>query len=84
MNWERFVPSEAKSDAPRVTVTDRDEVLIEQHKGLFSYETKCIRVRTRTGVLTVTGQDLVIACFGAQDMLIRGRVQGIAWPEEAS
>jgi len=53
--------------------------LLERHAGLFSYETKCIRARTREGVVTVTGENLTIAFFGAQDMLIQGRIAGVQW-----
>lgn len=77
MHLLSFAPLEVKSEIPRVVMTVREEVLIEQHTGLFSYETKCIRVRTRAGLMTVTGENLVIAYFGVQDMLIRGRVDGV-------
>lgn len=70
--------AEVKS-APRLLITGRNEVLLERHAGLFSYETKCIRARTREGVVTVTGENLTIAFFGAQDMLIQGRIAGVQW-----
>lgn len=77
MNVLSFAPPEARSETPRIVLTGRDEVLIEQHTGLFSYETKCIRVRTKLGLLTVTGENLVISYFGMQDLLIRGTVKGV-------
>ncbi len=71
-------PRQVLTDTPRLVLTGREEVLIEQHTGLFSYETACIRVRTRIGLWTVTGAGLVIRYFGAEDLLIRGRIDGIA------
>ena len=38
---------------------------------------RCVRLRTKMGLLTVTGEGLVITHFGAQDVLIRGRVDGL-------
>lgn len=66
--------AQAGSDQPRIVITGREEILIEQHRGLFSYETKCIRIRTGAGLITVKGEQMVIAFFGAQDLLIRGQI----------
>lgn len=63
--------------APRIILTGREEVLIEQHQGLFSYETGCIRVRTRDGLVTISGEKLIISFFGAQDLQIRGLISGV-------
>ena len=76
-----FAPPEAQMNRGRIVIYGWEEVLIEQHAGLFSYETGCIRVRTRDGILSVSGEGLVIAYFGTQDLLIRGKVKGIALQE---
>lgn len=70
-------------DVPRLILTGRKEVLLEGHAGLFSYETNRIRVRVKGGLCTVTGENLTIDYFGAEDLLIRGRVDGIALDGEA-
>ena len=49
-------------------------MLVEQHKGLFSYDTDRIRIRTTRGLLTVTGEKLTIVYFGTQDLLISGKI----------
>jgi len=73
---DRMAP-EGNTERPRVVLYGREEVLIEKHAGLFSYETKCIRIRTKMGLLAVTGEELVISFFGMQDLLIRGKVSGV-------
>ncbi len=77
-----FAPPEVRRDIPRVVLCGREEVLVEQHEGLFSYETRCIRARTKSGLLTVTGEGLIIAHFGAQDMLIRGTITAVQIGDE--
>ena len=62
----------------RALWTGRHEVIIEGHRGLFSYETRCIRVRCRQGLWTVTGEGLFIEHFGPEDLLIRGSVHAVA------
>ena len=77
MRFLEVAPPEVLSGAPRLICTGREETVIEGHTGLFSYETACIRVRTQMGVWTVSGENLVIDYFGAQDLLIRGRVDSV-------
>lgn len=69
--------AEAGLTEHRIVICGSREILIEKHQGLFSYETKAIRVRLPGGILTVKGKDLVISYFGVQDMQIRGRIEGV-------
>jgi len=78
MKLNAIAPPEVGRGAARIILTGREEVVIEGHKGLFSYETKCIRIRSRSGLVTVSGQELVIDHLGVQDLLIHGRVEDVA------
>ncbi len=62
---------------PRIIVNGRDEVTVEGHTGLFSYETEKIRVRTPKGTVTILGEGMILSFFGAQDLAVRGRVHQI-------
>ena len=77
MRLSDLAPEEGAGDMPRIILTGREKVLVERHGGLFSYESSCIRLRTGIGLLTVTGEKLIISHFGAEDVLIRGRVDGL-------
>ncbi len=82
MKINDLIPPEVGKGTARVILTGREEVVIEGHKGLFSYETKCIRIRSRAGLVTVSGQDLIIDHLGVQDLLIHGKVEDVAVGEE--
>ncbi len=73
-----IAPQEMAERESRALWTGRREVIIEGHRGLFSYETRCIRVRCRQGLWTVTGEGLFIDHFGPEDLLIRGSVHAVA------
>ena len=73
-----IAPREMAERESRALLTGRREVIIEGHRGLFSYETRCIRVRCRQGLWTVTGEGLFIDHFGPEDLLIRGSVHAVA------
>lgn len=73
-----IAPQEMAERESRALWTGRREVIIEGHGGLFSYETRCIRVRCKQGLWTVTGEGLFIDHFGPEDLLIRGSVHAVA------
>ena len=77
MRLSDLAPEEVTGDTPRIVLTGREKVLVERHSGLFSYESGCVRLRTGMGLVTVTGEKLIISHFGAEDVLIRGRVDGL-------
>lgn len=83
MLFKEIAPPETAGET-RVIWTGREEVTLEGHAGLFSYESKCIRVRTKTGLWTVTGEGLTIDHFGIQDLLIRGKITGVSVQEESA
>lgn len=75
------MPPEIRGDAPRMILSGQEELLLEQHGGLFSYDSKCIRIRTKAGLLTLTGENLVIEYFGVQDLMIRGKIRSLSLDE---
>ncbi len=72
-----ILPPEATSSKSRIVLTDTSHLLIEQHKGLFSYDESCIRVRLADRTLLVNGQSLRISEFSRQDICILGEIQSL-------
>lgn len=56
-------------------VYGQERVLIEQHRGILSYGTECIRIGTTYGQLAVEGDGLRICCMSRSQLVIRGRIQ---------
>ena len=84
MRLNEIAPPDRMEGESRALWNGRRELIIEGHRGLFSYETRCIRVRSRTGLWTVTGEGLFIDHFGPEDLLIRGSVHAVALEGENS
>lgn len=72
-----LLPREAMGKLPRIVLTGNSELLIEQHKGLYSYDTALIRVRSARGLITVSGLHMTILYFGPDDLLISGTISGV-------
>lgn len=55
----------------------RDRLLVEQHKGIVSYGTECIRISATFGELVVEGKDLRLCCMSRSQLVIRGRLESL-------
>lgn len=72
---DRFLlPAQVVPGVPRTTLSGGSQVLVENHKGLKTYTRRCIEVKTRDGILRVTGDDLELAAMTKTDIVIRGFV----------
>ena len=78
LNIHALLPREITGKVPRIVLTGDEELLIEQHRGLYSYDPARIRIRSARALITVTGQKLSIVYFGTQDLLIHGSIFSIA------
>ncbi len=70
-------PKEVTSGVPSITLTGREEALVEQHHGLILYEGDCIELRTRVGTVRFDGAGLRFARYDQQEACITGRIDAI-------
>ena len=71
------LPVEIVSGVPRTTISGGSEVLIENHVGLKVYTRQCIEVRTRDGILRVSGDDLELTAMTRTEIVVRGFVVAV-------
>ncbi|MBQ7455322.1 MAG: YabP/YqfC family sporulation protein [Clostridia bacterium] len=67
----RILPPEAISGLPRVVIEGRGSLLVEQHAGILGYTDDSAVLRLKDGFLCVRGKGLLIACYDAQQLVIR-------------
>ncbi|MDD2648986.1 MAG: YabP/YqfC family sporulation protein [Eubacteriales bacterium] len=67
---------------PRVTLSGREEVLIEGHRGITFFSRERIVLRTKRGELAVSGFELAIKDYATEDALICGRVLSVGYSAE--
>jgi len=59
---------------PRVTLDGNKSLLIEQQQGIVHFADECLRVRTRAGVLEVSGKNLQIKVMSREGLLVNGEI----------
>ena len=73
------LPKEVALDLPILLATGRGELTIENYKNLIEFTDTTIRVRTRDGTISVTGERLILKQVTGESLLIKGRVSGILY-----
>ena len=79
-NWkERLAGPEIAGFKPRTLAElyGRDRLLVEHHRGILSYGTRCICIAATFGVLVVEGENLRLCCMSPSQLVIRGTLESL-------
>lgn len=82
MHNELF-PREVTSNVPCVTLTGRELLHVEQHKGLVDYEPDNIVLRTAAGLMRIGGAGMLFRLYNDQEAVIAGRIDSVVFGQEA-
>jgi len=73
-----FVPIvDAVLDVPRAVLIGSMELVVENHRGLLEYRPERVVLRLPDGKMTVDGADLRIGFLSPEQVVIRGRIDGL-------
>jgi sporulation protein YqfC len=71
------IPADLVMDMPRLTVTGRNELYLENHKGIIEYTTERIRINLSRGFMEVIGDNLEIQALMPDEMKVWGDINTI-------
>lgn len=77
----KLFPREVTSDLPRITLTGKERVQVEQHRGLLSYLPEEIVLLCSQGKIRVAGNQLQMKRYTRAEALIEGEISGV-WVED--
>ncbi|MGL4790711.1 MAG: sporulation protein YqfC [Anaerotignaceae bacterium] len=66
------LPKEAMLNLPLITLLGREEIIIENYKGVVEYGEDVIRINTGIGVLKIEGRGLNIKKITGESVTISG------------
>lgn len=72
-------PPDVAGNRPRIMVTGRLEVLVENYLEIFEFTAEEILINTTDGQLKITGKDLVLKTVLATELRIEGQIIGLAY-----
>ncbi len=68
------IPKDLVLDLPKVTVIGKNELYLENHKGIIEYDLNRLRVNLSRGFLEVEGKGLEISILMPEEMKIIGEI----------
>lgn len=73
------IPADIVLDMPKLTITGRNELYLENHKGIIEYTTVRMRINLSRGFLEVNGQNLEIQALLPDEMKVVGDISSIKY-----
>lgn len=73
------LPRDIMYGAVIITAMGRNQILVENYKGIIEYTKEKIRLQTKNCQVTVQGKQLVVEYYTNEEMKITGFIQGILY-----
>lgn len=73
------LPKDLVYGAVLVSITGRQEILIENYRGILEYTQSHVSLQTKTCKLVVRGQNLNISYYTNEEMKITGRIDSVLY-----
>ena len=73
------LPRDIMYGAVIITAMGRNQVLVENYKGIIEYTREKIRLQTKNCQVTIQGKQLVVEYYTNEEMKITGFIQGISY-----
>lgn len=71
------VPPETLRAVPLIRLHGGYCILIENHRGMIAYDPASVCIKTKTGMLRVSGERLCISCMTQKTLELRGCIQKV-------
>ena len=73
------VPKELVLGVPVLHIPGREEIRLENYRGIQEYTEELIRIQTRTGQIRLTGKRLNVEYYTNDEMKVTGWIQSIEY-----
>lgn len=73
------LPIDIMYGAVIITAMGRNQVLVENYKGIIEYTQEKIRLQTKTCQVTIQGKRLIVEYYTNEEMKITGYIQGLLY-----
>lgn len=73
------IPKDLVMDLPKLTVVGRNELYLENHKGIIEFTSQRIRINLSRGFLELQGENLEIKALLPDEMKVQGEIRMIKY-----
>lgn len=68
------IPRDLVLDIPKLTLVGRNELYLENHRGIIQYNSRLLRLNLSRGFLEIEGQDLEIRALMPEELHVTGEI----------
>lgn len=73
------LPRDVVLNFPKIIITGDNEITIENHKGIISFEDREMKINSRVGAITIKGVGLEILFIGGDTITIGGKFKSVVY-----
>lgn len=73
------IPKDLVLDLPKITIIGRNEIYLENHRGIIEYLPNRLRINLTRGFIEIDGSDLEIKSLMPDEISVSGIVNGIRY-----
>ena len=77
ISYHLNLPADVIAGAPIITATGRNEICLENYKGIIEYNSSLVKVQTKACKICIEGKQLNILYFTEDEMKITGFIKSI-------
>ena len=75
------LPKDVVLDMPKIIVIGKEEVTIENHKGILTFNEDEIRINSKLGPISIKGEGFEILYIATSTITISGKFASISYEE---
>lgn len=68
------LPKDIILDLPKVSMIGKNQMYIENHRGIIEYTMQRIRINSTLGVIRISGREMKIRNIGKEEIIIIGEI----------
>ncbi|HBQ86846.1 MAG TPA: sporulation protein YqfC [Syntrophomonas sp.] len=73
------IPKDLVMDIPKVTVIGRNELYLENHRGIIEYSLTRVRINLSRGFIEIEGQNLEIKALLPEELSLYGDIKSVKY-----
>lgn len=73
------LPRDIVLNIPKIIITGDNEIIIENHKGIISFDSSEIKINSKVGTITLDGVNLEILFIGGNTITISGKFKSLIY-----
>lgn len=79
---ELDLPIEVIDNLPKINIIGDNEITIENHKGILSFDRDNTKIKTVIGILDIQGEEIEIIFIGGSTINISGKFKSLGYGVE--